>query len=174
MVCLVHTAVVYTGKHVCRYLYIAECFPSPLRKAHGSWLRFRATMKAFPSLRTERHTPSTKHHIIILCRAQGVVRTSRYSLQEIILSRYLFFLKSGRPFFSPPLLRSTSYHIHPPTRCLSMHTPTWIIQRKPSAKRSARESVVQTHSEASQHLPPEVRKSPVHDPIRFHRNTPHP
>ena len=29
-----HTAVIYTGKHVCRYLYIAECLPSPLRKTH--------------------------------------------------------------------------------------------------------------------------------------------
>ena len=35
---LVHTAEMYTGKfnHVfCRYLNIAECLPSPLRKAHG-------------------------------------------------------------------------------------------------------------------------------------------
>ena len=28
-----------------RYLYIAECLPSPLRKTHGSRLRFRATME---------------------------------------------------------------------------------------------------------------------------------
>ena len=46
VVCLVHTAVMYTGKNVCRYLYIAECLPSTLRKAHGSRLRFRATMEA--------------------------------------------------------------------------------------------------------------------------------
>ena len=41
-----HTVVMYTGKHVCRYLYIAECFPSPLQKSHGSRLRFRATTNA--------------------------------------------------------------------------------------------------------------------------------
>ena len=46
VVCLVHTAVMYTGKHVCRYLYIAECLPTPLRKAHGSRLGFRAAMEA--------------------------------------------------------------------------------------------------------------------------------
>ena len=65
-----------SGKHVCRYLYIAECLPSPLRKSHGSRLRFRATMEAgsvpVPTY-TEIHTPLTKHAIITSCRVQAVV-----------------------------------------------------------------------------------------------------
>ena len=48
VVCLVYTAVMYTGKHVvCRYLsvYIAECPPSPLRKAHTAQHKHIKTLK---------------------------------------------------------------------------------------------------------------------------------
>ena len=43
-----HTAVVYTGKRVCRYLYLVYRRMSPLasKKSHSSLLRFRATIEA--------------------------------------------------------------------------------------------------------------------------------
>ena len=54
------------GKNVCRYLYIAECLYSSLRKptAHGSGPERRWKPGACPSLRIERPTPFTRHDII--------------------------------------------------------------------------------------------------------------
>ena len=68
--------VVFTGKLVCRYLYIAECRPSPLRKptAHGSGFERQCKPEACPPRRTERHPPFTKHAAIVTsCRVQVVV-----------------------------------------------------------------------------------------------------
>ena len=42
----------YTGKHVCRYLYIAECLPSLLRKSHITAQQFKR----------DRHTKTLKAH----------------------------------------------------------------------------------------------------------------
>ena len=94
VVCLVHTAVVlvvYSGNHVCRYLYIAECLILPLRKARGSGSERRWKPEACPSLRTEIHTPFTKHAIITSCRVQAVVgqwvQLARHNIEHVFIFR---------------------------------------------------------------------------------------